>query len=234
MSEETPLPARPQQRPRSTEPVPMPASVRWREFRYSVMPVLIFTAAAAGCLWMWSKMGASGGATGIAEGMRSSVASPTLARLQSVFVTPYQIVNAGDPIAVVVPIDPRAELSLAQMEFDLARISLQPSIAEENVMDFERIRMDLLRTKSELAVARVNLGRMENQVVRNEPLYREQLLSEDLHDLAVKTRDAFDVEVIEKSNTVMLIEKRLVDLESFGLPTATNAITAATIARLNA
>ena len=198
------------------------------------MPVLIFMGAAAGCLWMWGKMGVSSGVTGIAEGTRSSVTSPALARLHSIFVTPYQVVNAGDPIAVVVPIDPRAELSLAQMEFDLARISLQPSLAEENVMDFERIRLDLLRTKSELAIARVNLKRMENQVERNEPLFREKLLSEDLYDLAVKTRDAFEVEVVEKSNAVVWIEKRLVDLESFGLPTATNAVTAATIARLNA
>ncbi len=232
MSEETSLPAKPQ-RPRSTEPVAMPAWVRWREFRYSVMPIVVFAGAAAGCLWFWSQMGSSGGVAGIAEGVRSTVASPTLARIQSILVTPYQMVNAGDPIAVVVPIDPRAELDLVQMEFDLARISLQPSIAEANVMDFERIRMDLLRTKSELAIAKVNLVRMENQVVRNEPLYREQLLSEDLYDLAAKTRDAYQAEVFEKSNTVVHIEKRLVELEAFGLPEAsTNSLMATTVARL--
>jgi multidrug resistance efflux pump len=219
----------------SYKPIPTPFWVRWREFRVALLPMIVFSLIAAACFILWSDNATSSGVAGIAEGMRSAVSSPRVARVQEILVKPYQEVNAGDPIAIVLPIDPRAELGLFQTELNLARIGLQPSLAEENVMNFEQIRVDVLRTKAELAIARVNLERMDNQVRRNEPLFRDQLLSEDLHDLAVKTRDAFRAEVIEKSNAVAQIEKRLGELEAYGSPLAgaTNANVAATLSRLN-
>jgi multidrug resistance efflux pump len=219
----------------SLTPIPTPAWVRWREFRVAILPLAVFGTVAAACLWLWKDNVASGGIAGVAEGMRSAVSSPRVATVQQILVQPYQLVNAGDPVAVVLPIDPRAELGLLQTELNLARIGLQPSIAEENVMNFEQIRVDLLRTKAELAIAKVNVQRLENQVNRNVPLYEEKLLSEDLHDLALKTRDAFKAEVFEKSNAVVQIERRLGELEALGLPQAlgSNSAVALTLGRLN-
>jgi multidrug resistance efflux pump len=219
---------------RSYAPIPMPFWVRWREFRSSVLPVFVFLILVMICLWLWSDAAVANGVPGIADGVRSVVSSPRPAVVQRLFVEPYQIVNAGDPIAVVLPIDPRAELGLLRTEMDLARIGLQPSLAEENTLNFERIRVDLLRTKSELAIARVNLARTENQANRDEKLFNDNLLSEDLYDLSTKTRDAFRAEVVEKSNAVAQIEKRLEELQAFSVPqSATNVATAAALERLN-
>jgi multidrug resistance efflux pump len=222
------------QRKRSFDSVPTPASVRWREFRIGVLPLLMFGVGAVVAVLCWKQVGTSTGISGMGEGIRSTVSTPFPARLQRLLVEPYQMVNAGDPVAVIIPNDPRMEMDLLQTEMTLARLQVQPTIAEENAMNFEQIRVDLLRTKAELAVAKVNLERLENQVRRSEPLFKEKLVSEDLYDLALKTRDMYAVEVFEKSNAVAQIERRVGELQTLGLPqaNATNSLLAATVSRL--
>jgi multidrug resistance efflux pump len=221
-------------KPKTFAPVPTPASVRWREFRASVLPVAVFAVGVFIAVICWQHVGTNTGVAGMGEGARSMVSSPFAASVREVLVAPYQQVKAGDIVAVIVPNDPRVEMDLLQTELDLARIQLQPTIAEENAMNFEQIRVDLLRTRAELAVARVNLERMENQVRRQEPLFREKLVSEDIFDLATKTRDMFAVEVFEKSNALAHIEKRLGELESLGIPQfgATNSPVFTALGRL--
>jgi multidrug resistance efflux pump len=203
-----------------TEPIPVPWSVRWREFRMSALPVIVFLLVTGATVVIWQSTATSTGVAGVGEGVRSQITSPTVARIQSIMVRPYEMVNAGDPVAVVIPIDPSAGLGLLQADMDLARLTFQPSVAERNSMNFEQIRVDLLTTKAELEIAKVNLARFENQVRRNEPLFKEKLVSEDVYDLSLKTRDMFSAEVIAKSNAVAQIEKRLVELQSLGVPQA--------------
>lgn len=215
--------------------MPTPWSVRWREFRVAVLPLMVFCAGTALVVYCWKQIGTQTGIAGVGEGVRTTVSSPFPARVHELFVRPYQFVNAGDAVAVIVPNDPRIELGLLQTELAMARIGLQPSIAEENAMNFEQIRVDLLRTKAELAIARVNLQRAENQVNRNEPLFHEKLVSEDIYDLSLKTRDMYAVEVLEKSKAVAQIEKRFAELESLGVPqNGTNSEVEATLAQMRA
>lgn len=223
-------------RVRSYTPVSTPWSVRFREFRVSVLPMAVFGAGIGVAMMCWKQIGTSTGIMGVGEGVRVTVSSPFPARVHQLLVQPYQVVEAGDAVAVIVPNDPRVELGLLQSELDLARIQLQPTIAEENAMNFEQIRVDLLRTKAEVAIARVNLERAEAQVRRHEPLFKEKLVSEDIYDLSVKTRDMYSAELLEKSNAVAQIEKRFGELEVLGLPQsgATNVMVLNTLARLRA
>src|SRR5688572_5448644 len=163
-------------RPRSTTPVSTPLSVRWREFRITLVPLLMFMGAGLAATLLWKHAGISNGVAGIGEGARSIITLSEPARIDRILVQPYQFVNAGDPIAIVQRMDPRVALDLLQAELALTRLQWQPSVAEENAMNFEQIRVDLLRTKSELGIAKVNLARLDNQVRRNEPLYREKLV----------------------------------------------------------
>jgi multidrug resistance efflux pump len=87
-------------------------------------------------------------------------------------------------------------------------------------MNYERVRAELLQIRSELAIAKVNVAMASNQVHRNTPLYREKLVSEDIWDLSVKTRDAFQAEVEEKTKAVQEMEGRLTQLRSLGDPEA--------------
>ena len=217
-------------------PVRTPWTVRWREFRVSALPLIVFCAGVVVAVFSWQQIGTSTGVTGMGEGVRSTVSSPFPARLHQLMVQPYQIVEVGDVVAVIMPNDPRVELDLLQMEFDLAQMQLQPSIAEENAMNFEQIRIDLLQNKADLAIAKVNLGLAENQVRRNAPLFKEKLVSEDIYDISLKTRDMYAAQVFEKSNAVAQIEMRLSELGILGLPQtgATNSLMLETLARLRA
>jgi multidrug efflux pump subunit AcrA (membrane-fusion protein) len=157
--------------------------------------VLVFFIAGGAVLILWQNIAMSPTLSGVGEGLRSLISSPQPAVLQSILVEPYQVVNKGDAIAIIVPADPRIQFDLFRSELDIARIRSQPSIAEGNAMNFERIRVELLRTKSELAIAREKLVLAERDLQRNTPLFHEKLVSEDIYDLSLKTRDMHKVEV---------------------------------------
>lgn len=198
--------------------IPIASRIRWRRWRQQGGPPLVVVLAVVACFFLWRESSTQGALPGIADGVRSLVTSPHQGLLQQVLVQPYDLVQAGQPLAVLQPIDPRAQLDLFQAEVQLTRMRHEPLLAERNAVDFERIRLELHRAKSDLAVARVNLERADNEVRRNEPLYREKLVSEDVYDLSLKTRDAFRAEVEEGTRLVVETEARLRQLQSLSDP----------------
>lgn len=199
-------------------PIPTTPGVLWGQFRRRVIPAAVFLGLFVLAIALWSRMNSMPSFAGIAEGTRSPVTSPQPGLVMEIKVRPYQLVNQGDPIAVVNPIDPRMPLELIQAEVQLARMRNEPSPAERNAMDYQRVRVELLRLKSELAVARVNLKRAENELQRNRLLFGDKLLSEDLYDLSVQTREALQVEVTEKDTAVRDLGQRLEELRGLGDP----------------
>ena len=199
-------------------PIPTPPRLLWREFCLRVVPVLFFCALVAVVAVMWSQVNTAQTLTGVGEGARSLVSSPQAGLLWELKVRPYQLVNQGEVIAVVQPVDPRMPLELFQAEMQVARLRSQPSMAEENAMNYERVRSDMMRARSELAVARVNLSRALNEVNRNTPLFQKSVISEEIYDFSLKSRDAFQAEVTEKSNAVHSMEQRLQELRALGDP----------------
>lgn len=214
-------------------PIPTPPAILLREFFTRYVPILVFLGAVGVTAFLWKKVG-PGGVPGIAEAEQALISAPQAGLLTRVLVPPYQPVSEGQPIATLEPMDPRSSFDLLQAELALARLQLQPSLAEDNALSFERVRIELLRTQSELAVARVNLSRAEKVVERYAPLHREQLVSEDLYELALKTRDAHLAEVEAKQSAVTVIEQRLADLSALGIPQAspTNASPSSLLAHL--
>jgi multidrug resistance efflux pump len=207
--------------------IPIPLSTRWREFRTRVLPVMFALSALTAAAWLWRHQSLSGNFAGMAEGARAIVSSPQAGSIRDLMVQPFQMVQAGDPVMIVVPTDPRAALDVLQSELEMSRLSAEPSLAERNAMDYERLRFELLRTKSELAGAEVDLQRANSQVQRQKPLFEQNLLSEDAFDLTAKNRDSILAEVRAKSNAVAQMEERLEYLRTFGEPverTLTNGI----------
>lgn len=203
-------------------PIPTPPWMYWREFRIRYLPSLVFVLVMICVVVLWRNAGITSFVAGVAEGVRSTVSSPQVGVIQQLNVQPYQMVQAGDPIAIIMPNDPRVDMDLFQSQLQIARLKLEPSVAEQNAMNFEGIRVDLLRTKSELAVSKVNLERAENEVRRNEPLFKQKLVSEDVYDVSVKARDMYRAEIETKSNAVAQIEERLNALNTLGVPHTLN------------
>ena len=200
------------------EPVPTPASLRWREFRIRFVPTAVFLVIGAVTVWLWKNQVALATTQGVGEGVRSFIAAPQPAQIQKWLVEPYTIVTAGTPLVVVNPVDARVDFDLLRSLFEMARVHSQPSLAEGNAMNFERIRVELLKTKSELAIAKVKLEQAERDVARNEPLFREKLVSADIYELSMNIRDALKAEVAEKDKAVAQIDRRLEQLRPIGEP----------------
>ena len=205
-------------KPDPLPPIPVTPRLRWRLFRERVVPVVMFLSLVGVAIVVWSRYYGTPTMSGIADGVRTTVASPQAGWLRELKVYPYQLVNRGDPIAIIEPVDARILLDLLQAELDLARVRHEPSVADQNAMNYERVRVEFLRLKAELATARVNLARADNEVRRNQRLFEEKILSEDLYDLSVKTRDAFAAEVAAKASAVAEIEQRLAALRALGDP----------------
>jgi multidrug resistance efflux pump len=203
---------------KSLAPIPTPLSARWREFRTRILPVIVCVGVVTAIVFLWQNHTGPATMQGIGEGVRSVVSAPQTVRIQEWLVAPYEIVPAGTPLVVVVPADPRADFDLLRSLHEMARVRSQPSLAQDNAMNFERIRVELLKTKSELAIARVKLEQAERDVARNTPLLREKLVAQDIYELSVNTRDALKAEVDEKAKATTLIEQRLEQLRAIGEP----------------
>jgi multidrug resistance efflux pump len=201
-------------------PIPTPLSARWREFRTRILPILIFVGGLGVIALFWSNHNRQATMQGIGESIRASVSAPQSVRVLEWLVTPHTIVAAGTPLVVVAPADARAEFDRLNSLVEMARIRSQSSLAQDNAMNYERIRIELLKTKSELAIARVKLDQAERDVTRNTPLYQEKLVTQDIYELGVNLRDALKAEVEEKTRAIAQIEGRLENLRSIGEPEA--------------
>lgn len=189
----------------------------------------IVVLAVLGVTWLlWRNHVSLAALQGVGEGVRSYVTAPQTVRIQEWLVEPYTIVAAGTPLVVVTPVDARADFDLLRSLYEMARVRSESSLAEDNAMSFERIRVEMLKTKSELAIARVKLGQAERDVARNAPLHKEKLVSDDIYELSVNVRDALQAEVEEKAKAIAQIESRLERLSPIGDPDAVHQ--AATVA----
>lgn len=198
-------------------PIPAPPSILWRTIRMNWVPPVVFLASVAFVFIQWRSL--TGGAIpGIAEGIRSVVTAPQISLLHELKVVPYQWVESGQPLATLMPIDPRMDLDILQSELQLARLRMEPSLAERNAIDYERLRIECVRLKQEVAMAEVNLQRAESALKRSVALRSENLVSEDEYDLNLRDRDLYQVEVKEKRDAVADVEKRLEQLRVLADP----------------
>jgi multidrug resistance efflux pump len=200
------------------EPIPIPLHVKWRDFRERRLPLLVFCLVSCAAFFIWRQVGSTPTLIGIGEGNRAIVMSPLNGWLGEVLVQPYQVVKKGDPIAVLKPVDPGAKMDLMRLEMEIARIRQQPTVQEQNAVGYERARMECLRLRSELAIARAKLEHAEKDVQRNQPLFQQKLVSEQAHELHLRERDVCRAEVADKSKAVAEMEGRLHKLRALGDP----------------
>lgn len=199
--------------PPSLDPIPTPLSERRREFFVRHVPILVFLAAIAGVVSLWNQYGSGTSLVGVGVAPRTSLVSPQPALLATYLVEPYARVQRGDPIAVLQPYDPRAEFDRLRSRMDLSRLQNTPSLGQNNAVALERLRVELLQTRTDLALAKVRLDLAESELARNEPLFQERLVTADIFELSRSTRDLHRAEVNEKTQAIEALESRFAQLE---------------------
>ena len=192
--------------------IPTPPGTRWREIRFKYVPLLVFLGTAVLIWQFWANLPPSTGVRGIGEGAVSLLASPADGYMQDVAVGNRGRIEAGNAIVTIVPFDPRARMDLFQAQLQISRLTMEPSLVDRNAVNYEQLRFDALRLKSQLEMARQNLQYAETMLPRHEALLKERLISQDIYDTTLKNRNFYRAEVQETGKALKQIEERIEQL----------------------
>ncbi len=183
--------------------IPTPPSQRWREFRIRVIPFLVFAGVFAALTVTWRDNVAPPVLVGQVEPITAYVTSPKAGTVAQLNLNRLQQVKAADAVGQIITTDPQilaSSLAVIQSEIQLLRVNLQPVIDQQRyAMNYDRIRLDWLSQRVDLATARVRLQLAENDLRRTTELFRDNIVSEKVFDQMKSARDKLQTEVEERS-----------------------------------
>lgn len=181
--------------------VPVPLAERWREVRLRIVPVVVFLSAIASIGLLWKDHIAAPSLIGQAEPVLSNVTSQKAGILSDLSVNRFQRVSKDEVIGTVITTDPAVlTSSIAVIQADikmLAASMAQVMRSQHNQLSFAGLRLDWMRQRAELAMAKVRLQEAESEARRIEGMYKDKIVSERRFEDAVASRDALRGQVSE-------------------------------------
>lgn len=215
------------------EPIPTPPSQRWREFRMRALPFMVFVCSLVGAVFMWKTTVNAPTLVGEVEGRQAWVTSREVGVVTNLLVERFDRVTNGQPVAVVVSLDPRTQSSQVQdlrSRIALSQLEINSIIDRERIaFDYQNLSMDTLRFRAELAAARAQLPTAESTLARNKKGVEEQVISINEYEISLGLRDSLKAQVEELERLVEESENRL--KQAAGLAaTFTNSMSDSTLA----
>jgi multidrug resistance efflux pump len=196
--------------------IPTPLAQRWREFRLRVLPILTFLGVLLVLTVMWRQYVTPPTLVGQVEPITAYVTSLKPGTLAQLNLARMQRVKAGDPVAQVITTDPKvltSSLAVIQAEIQLLRVNLQPIIDQQRyAINYDRIRLDWLSQRVDLATTRVKLQLAENDLRRTSELFKDKIVSEKVFDRMKTARDALQAEIEERTKLAAELEQNLQSL----------------------
>lgn len=184
-------------------PIPVPATLKWREFRYRVLPLLTVSAATLAVVALWITCVDAPTVIGKALARKANVITPISGTLLALNVSKFERVNEGDTLALIQPIGVKTQLDTLRLEIDLIRNRIDPVVEKKrNAVSYYRLRLEWLQQRVSLASSKVSLQRAENELARDQKLFEGELISADRFDQSQKNVDALRAEVEEAINMV--------------------------------
>ncbi len=182
--------------------IPVPLQQRLRHARLRLVPPIIFAAALAGIVLML----AVPTLVGQAEPLQAAVSCYKPGLLAELSVTRFQKVKAGDAVGQVLITDPKilaSSLAVAQAEIEMLRISMRPTMNQQRTaMDYDQLRLDWMKQRAQLAMARVNLQLAVSEFHRTEELFKDKIVSARVFDQAKAAQERSQSEVDELARLV--------------------------------
>jgi multidrug resistance efflux pump len=202
----------------SLPPIPAAFSSHWRRWRRGVTHGLVFLTLCAGIALVWQRLQSSLTFVGQVETIQTIVSSRDSGFITNLWVVPLQEVNIGDLVAEVVTTDPRTvnnRLEVVRDRMRLMALEMEPVLSRQRTaLAYEQLSVDCDRVKGEVDVARVKLEQSHIQLKRDETLFQQGALSAELFEMSRRNRDAYEAELLSKSNLVQRTEKALERLKS--------------------
>jgi multidrug resistance efflux pump len=192
--------------------IPRPWRHKWTDFRLRGIPPLVLASTLVAIVLLWNHNWMPATFIGEVHAPAATVASPQVGLLAELHVTPFAPVRRGQPVAVIQVVTPEALQASAtaiqsELEIMRARMILDQN---RNLQNHDRLRLDWLSQRVDLAVARASLGFAENEFQRVDQLFREQVASDTELEIAQDRRDALRAEVEERTRLVNEFERTVV------------------------
>ncbi|SPE51649.1 hypothetical protein SBV1_140003 [Verrucomicrobia bacterium] len=207
-------------------PIKIPAFRRWQTVRFRFLPGVIFAAGAVTVALLWRDHVAPLTIFGQAEPVISNVSCYKAGVLAELNVDRFQRVKAGDPVAKVRITEPRilaASLAVIQAEIEALRVNLKPVLPmQRTAMNYDTLRLDWMKERTELASAKVNLDLAESEYQRMDALFKDKVVSQRVFQQAKAARDRLQDEVEQLNKLVGEAETAIQRLQ----PTNTAEISA--------
>ena len=202
--------------------IPIPPRYRWQSFRLGVLPFIVLGVLFGTCALLWKGHISAPTMFGQAEPVVADVSSYQPGVVAELTVTRFQRVKAGDSVGKILIAEPNvltSSLAVIQSEIDLLRSEMKPILTQQrNAIDYNQLRLDWMRQRTQLATARVNLQLAETEYHRMDELFKDQIVSARVFDEAKASRDRLQREVDELSGVVNACEQGFQQLQ------VTNAI----------
>lgn len=191
-------------------PIPTPAGQVWRQIRLQYLPILIFGLGLAGAATIWTQWVAPPTLVGEAEAIRAELRSAqagTLARLEADLLQP---VTAGQVLGYVYVSRPEildASLAMIRAEIEVMRTTLDPVMSQQRaVLDFDRLRLDWMSKRVELASLEGSLHQHESTLARSSRLHASKMITDEEYDLARNARDTVAAQVKAQAELIKRLE----------------------------
>ncbi len=214
-------------------PIPTPPSQLWRQVRLQYLPVLVFVLGLVSAALIWNHWVAPPTLVGEAEAIRTELRSSQAGRLVGLEVDLLQPVTAGQTIGRVIVNEPsilEASLALVRAEIDMMLATKDPVVGQQRAaLDLDRLHLDWMRSRADLAMLRGELHQAEITFTRAEQLHRSKMISDEEFDLARNARNTLADRVKANTELVTRLEPRLRDLTAAyaAAPTAAEGLDSA-------
>ncbi|MBI4625554.1 MAG: hypothetical protein HY736_20320 [Verrucomicrobia bacterium] len=210
--------------PRLLTPIPTPPAQRWREVRLIYLPRVVFALGVMVAALLWTRWVAPATLVAEADIVQADVRSAQAGVLASLKVAMLQPVRAGEIVGHVATANPRlleATLAVIRAEVGMLSATMQGATDRQRVvLEFERLQLDWMSHRVELAALKGRLQQTEADLARAEPLHRTGLVTDESFDQLKTNRDALAAQVNEQSRLVAQMEPVI---RSFASPDAQTA-----------
>ena len=190
--------------------IPTSPAQRWRLWRRTAVPLLSLALSIALAAVVWRSWVAPPPFVAEAEAVHSEVRALRAGWLTGLTVDVLQPVKAGTVLGRVITTDPEvldASLAVVRAEVEFMLASLHPVSQQERIsLDRERLQLEWMKQRVELASLQAKLPQAEADLARCTALHQQKLVSDQSLEQTRAIRDALSGQMLEQTRLVAALD----------------------------
>lgn len=198
---------------RPLPPIPTPPAQRWRQVRLVYLPRTVFALGVIVAAVLWSSWVTPSSLVAEAENVGVDIRSTQAGALVALKVGALESVKAGQVIGQVANTNPgllESTLGVIRAEVAMIAATMQGVTDRQRVaLEFERLQLDWMGYRVELAGLQGKLQLAEAELARLEPLHRSGIITPEAFDQVKINRDALARQSKEQAAMIAQIEPRI-------------------------